>query len=220
MPGEAVGRCPLCNGITRVWIGLPDETATVGLPSPVDPEDAGAARAARLIDRCDDCKAGIVRASAAVDLGAELEAVSSRRDDGSIELRAPNRGSLQAGIGGEGWAALGEERGRLLHTPRSLELLAEKNAVGYDGAAFPPWGPSQGWMWQTLLNGLTLHTNFAREVRAGRLRPANARSRLAFWADSVATVLASPLVLVVAVPLEAFAALFKRGGMMVARAGR
>jgi hypothetical protein len=220
MTGEAVGRCPLDNGITRLWIGLPDEKATVGMASPIDPEEEGAERKAELIDRCDECKVGIVRGPAPVDLQAEVEAISSRREDGSLELRTPNRGSLQAGIGGEGWSALGKERGRLLHTPRSLELLAEKTGLAYRGAAFPPWGPSQGWMWQTLINGLTLHPNFAREVRAGRLRPAGARSRFAFWADAVATVLASPFVLVVSVPLEAVAALIKRGGLMVARAER
>ena len=220
MTGEAVGRCPLDNGITRLWIGLPDEKATIGMASPIDPEEEGADRRAELIDRCDDCKAGIIRGSSPVDLKAELEAISSARGDGSIELRTPNRASLQAGIGGEGWSALGKEQGRLLHTPRSLELLAEKNGVDYQGAAFPPWGPSQGWMWQTLINGLTLHTNFAREVRAGRLRLANARSRFAFLADAVATVAASPFVIVVSIPLEAVAALIKRGGLMVARATR
>ena len=62
-------------------------------------------------------------------------------------------------------------------------------------------------MWQTLLNGLTFHPNFAREVRAGRLRPANARSRGAFVADTVVTVLAGPLALLVSAPLELIASL-------------
>jgi hypothetical protein len=67
-------------------------------------------------------------------------------------------------------------------------------------------------MWQTLLNGLTFHPNFAREVRAGRLRPAGARSRFAFAVDSVVTVLGAPLIALVSVPLELIAALARRGG--------
>jgi hypothetical protein len=75
-------------------------------------------------------------------------------------------------------------------------------------------------MWQTLLNGLTFHPNFAREVRAGRLRPANARSRVKFAVDSIVTVLGAPLVALASFPLEAIAALARRGGLMVATARR
>ncbi len=75
-------------------------------------------------------------------------------------------------------------------------------------------------MWQTLLNGLTFHANFAREVRAGRLRPSNARSRPRFVADLVVTVLGAPLVLLVSAPLELGAALFRRGGELSATARR
>jgi hypothetical protein len=75
-------------------------------------------------------------------------------------------------------------------------------------------------MWQTLLNGLTFHPNFAREVRAGTLRSRNARSRLQFAVDSVVTVLGAPLVALVSFPLEAIAAVSRRGGLMVAVARR
>lgn len=221
MIAEATGRCPLCDGVLRVWIGLPESSGvTVGMPSPIDPKDSDAAADARLIDRCDECKAGIVRSPEPLDFERELRQISYEREGGGLELRTPNRASLQAGIGGEGWAALGLEKGLILHTPRSLELLAERSGLQYEGAGFPPWGPSQGWMWQTLINGLTLHTNFAREVRGGRLRISNARSRFAFVADSVATVLAAPFVFIASVPLEAFAAMIKRGGWIVARAKR
>ena len=71
-------------------------------------------------------------------------------------------------------------------------------------------------MWQTLINGLTFHPNFAREVRAGRLRMANARNRFTFVADCVATVLAAPFVLLASFPLELVAALSRRGGGIVA----
>ena len=86
--------------------------------------------------------------------------------------RGPNRGSLQAAIGVEGWAAMPLARGRLLLTPKSLTLLAERTGHEVDAVRTPVTARAQGWMWQTLLNGLTFHPNFAREVRAGRLRPA------------------------------------------------
>jgi hypothetical protein len=75
-------------------------------------------------------------------------------------------------------------------------------------------------MWQTLLNGLTFHPNFAREVRAGRLRAANARSKPRFVVDSIVTVLGAPLVVLISFPLEAFGALISRGGRIVARTRR
>jgi hypothetical protein len=83
--------------------------------------------------------------------------------------------------------------------------------------AFPPWGANQRWMWQTILNGITLHPNFATEVLAGRLRPANARGRFAFIADAVASTLATPLIGLISIPLEALAALVGRGGRMMLR---
>ena len=59
-------------------------------------------------------------------------------------------------------------------------------------------------MWQTMLNGLTFHPNFAREVRAGRLRAGDSpRGRWAFAIDSVVTVLGAPLVLLLSAPLRA-----------------
>ena len=87
----------------------------------------------------------------------------------------PNRASLQAGIGVEG---LGGDRalpGRLIHTPRSLELLAERNGHSIERRRGAPSRRAQAWMWQTLLNGLTFHPNFARELRAGRVHPQGAR---------------------------------------------
>ena len=72
-------------------------------------------------------------------------------------------------------------------------------------------------MWQTMINGLTFHPNFAREVRAGwpagceRPQPAQLR------VDSIVTVLGAPLVLLVSAPLELGGALARRGGELAAR---
>lgn len=209
--------CPLCGSQAFGWLGLPapESGATVGMPSPVDPE-ATPEPGVRLIDRCDGCGTGIARGDGEIDLAAELVAVSALAEDGSLEISAPNRAGLQAGIGSEGWAALPEWSSRLLLTPAGLELLAEQQDVRLERVRFRIWGRSQGWMWQTLMNGLTVHPNFAREVLAGRMRPATARSRFAFAADCVATVLAAPLVALVSFPLELAAVVARRGGEMVA----
>ena len=188
--------CPVCRGTAFPW-----------------------ARAAeRVIDRCDSCGAGIGR-DEPIDLDATLAALSRPRPDGSLIVQAPNRASLQAGVGREAWAALAEAPGGLLLTPRSLELVAERTGHTVARLRFPRLGRNQTWMWQTLLNGLTFNANFAREARAGRLRPASARGRLAFAIDLVVTVLAAPLVARVAVPLELGAALAGRGGLIEASLG-
>ena len=72
-------------------------------------------------------------------------------------------------------------------------------------------------MWQTLLNGLTFHPNFAREVRAGRLRRRRRAAGSRFAVDCVVTVLAAPLVLLASVPLELVSAMLGRGGELVGR---
>jgi hypothetical protein len=194
------GACPLCGQPLYAWITLP----------------ASASTAERTFDRCERCGVAAKR-GAKVDLAGELEAISDVESDGSRVVEISNRASLQAAIGGEGWAAIDLAKGSLLHSPRSLELLAERGGYGLDGPAFPPLGHNQAWMWQTLLNGLTLHPNFAREVRAGRLRPSGGRGKAAFAVDCVATVLAAPLVALVSFPLELVAALVRRGGSMHAR---
>lgn len=202
------------------WIGVPNSAteASVGLPSPIDPDDPGGGDNARLVDRCQDCGAGIERSRGAIDLAAELARIEIEGPDGTRTFEAPNRASWQGSLGGDGWAALAEWKGRLLLTPRAMELLARKNGLEPEDPAFPPAGPNQRWLWQSILNGITLHNNFLSEVRAGRLRMGSSRGPAPFVADMVASVLATPFVLLVSVPLEALAALAGRGGRMVVRA--
>jgi hypothetical protein len=214
--GESTARCPLCGARAHPWIGipLPGAGATVGLVSPVDPDDPTTADRARLIDRCESCATGIEQGRE-IDLEAELEGITVTADGDERTVIAPNRASWQAAIGGDGWAALAEWRGSLLLTPRGLELLLEQEGLEAARPSFPPWGANQRWIWQTVLNGITLHPNFATEVLSGRLRPHNARGRFSFLADAVASALATPLVALITLPLEAVAALVGRGGRMV-----
>ena len=104
-------RCPLCGGRAFPWIGIPNpETgATVGLASPVDPDDPATADRARLIDRCEDCASGIEQGDP-VDLAAELEAITVATGDGERTLMALEPGELAGGdrrrrLGGAGGVA-------------------------------------------------------------------------------------------------------------------
>ena len=166
-----------------------------------------------MLVRCEECAVALPR-DTPLDLAAEWSAVGGA--DAAGEVQAPNRTSIQAAIGAEGWAAIDQRPGRLLLGPASLTLLARHNGAELSRIRTPPRARAQGWMWQTLLNGLTFHANFAREVRAGRLRAATARSRFRFAADALVTVLAAPLVLLVSAPLELVAAALRRGGVIVA----
>ena len=219
LPSPA-SRCPLCGAAAYPWISVPlaGSGATIGMLSPVDPDDPGASGEARVFDRCQNCGAGIQRAAEPVDLAAELRAISVAGADGRIQLDAPNRASWQATVGNDGWAAVADSPTRLLLTRRALELLAEHEGVELESSpGCPPWGRNQRWMLQTLLNAITLHPNFGTRVIRGELRPSNSRGGFQFAADLVASVLATPLVALLAVPLEAAASLFGRGGRLVAR---
>lgn len=205
------GQCPLCGRPLYGWLGLPPRLgeASVGMPVPDEPARE------RVVDRCEQC--GVARERGGeIDIAAEWRALE-RSEYGAVQ--APNRASLQAWIGVEGWAGFDQARGRLLLTPASLELLAERNGARIDRVRTPASWRAQRWMWLTLLNGLTFHPNFAREVRAGRLRPATGRGALRFAADLVVTVLGAPLVALVSVPLELAATLAGRGGVIVAGVG-
>lgn len=208
------GRCPLCGRQLYGWIALPavGEPVSVGAAVGEDERD-------RVIDRCENCGVAVER-DREIDLPDEWEAVCTAGEPGTRRISIPNRVSLQAWIGAEGWAAIDLFPGRLIHTPASLELLAERNhhRLAIERATISR--RAQGWMWQTLLNGLTFHPNFAREVRAGRLRAANASAPWRFVVDAVVSVLGAPLVLLVSAPLEFGAALGRRGGELVATARR
>lgn len=199
------GSCPLCGQPLYGWIAIPAPG-----PGPPDP--------AIVVDRCEDCGVAL-RRGAEIDLAAEWDAIATA-EDGARRIEVPDRGSLQAAIGVDGWAAIGLGPGNLILTRTSLALLARANDHVLEDRRWPLVGPNQAWMWQTMLNGLTFHANFAREWRAGRLRAQSAQSRPKFAADVVVTVLGAPLVALVSFPLEAIAALARRGGLLRALARR
>ncbi len=215
MSTDELNPCPLCGEPLYGWIALPPAggEASVGMPLSALPNSE------RVLDRCENCGVAIEHGRE-IDLVAEWEAVCRARVEGGREISIPNRASLQAAIGVEGWAAIGLSPGSLLLTPDSLRRLALRNGESLELLRWPRWGRTQIWMLQTLLNGLTFHPNFAREVRAGRLHRSDGRGALRFYADAIVTVLGAPLIALVSVPLELIGALAKRGGEIAAQTSK
>ena len=75
-------------------------------------------------------------------------------------------------------------------------------------------------MWQTLLNLLTFHRDFAAEAVSGRLRPGTGRGGAAFAMDVTITVLAAVPTAIIAVLLESGAVIARRGGVIEVEAER
>jgi hypothetical protein len=185
----------------------------------VEPGDHGRPNDSVVLERCERCRLGVAANLAPANSASALLGFARQTSDGRLELRVANRASVQASLGGSHWAAL-EPKRRLYPTPQSLPALAAAAGLEIDELSCPRRGRGQAWMWQTILNGLTFHQNFAREVRAGTLRPGGAWGRLKFGIDTVVTVLAALPVVLVSAPLELFAALLGRGGELVAVARR
>ena len=196
-PGEVNPPCPACGEPLYGWVQIA--------------RGAGS----QLLQRCESCGLGIAAGLEPDDVPRELLVAAATLPDGALEARMANRDSVQARLGGQHWAALDPGRGLYL-TRRSLELLAEKAGLSVARTAFPAWGQSQVWMWQTIVNAFTFHENFAIRARAGLLRPLGPAARLKYLVDAAVTVLATPLILVVSLPLELIAALSGRGAVMVA----
>jgi hypothetical protein len=198
--------CPACGEPLYGWLVL-------GQGGDEDPHGQA------LLERCERCRLGVARNLAPADTTSAVLGCGRQTSDGRLELRVPNRASIQASLGGRHWAAL--DPGRPLYpTPESLPRLAAAAGLAIEEMRSPRRGRGQAWMWQTILNALTFHENFARRARAGSLRPTSARGRLKFGVDAIVTVLTALPVALVAAPLELCAALAGRGGELVAVAER
>jgi hypothetical protein len=194
--------CPACGAPLYGWLVL-------GGGADVDP------RQEVLLRRCERCGLGVAGAPAPPEAAAGVLDRGRRVSDGLIELRLPNRASVQASLGGRHWAALDPERS-MYPTPEALSWLLAAAGFRVEELRFPRRGRAQGWMWQTILNELTFTHNFAGRARAGGLRPARAAERLKLGIDFIVTALAALPVLLISVPLELLAALAGRGGELLA----
>ena len=158
-PGAA--RCPACGEPLFAWL----ETEGWG------------PREDQVIDRCESCGLAVARdavpspdAAASVLLGESAGAEQS----GTV-VRTANAASLQAWLGAENWAALRPGEFGIEPTPRAAELLLRRRGLEVSRVRHLA-SKGMASMWQTLLNLLTFHRDFATEALSGRLRPGD-RSR-------------------------------------------
>jgi len=194
----ATPRCPACAEPLFVWI----ETAGYGLH-----ED-------QVIDRCENCGLVLTRGVIPTPDAAAARLLSGAEPrDGSVSFRAANAASLQAWLGAENWAALRPGGDGIEPTRRAASLLLARRGLELRRVRHLA-GPGMASMWQTLLNLLTFHRDFASEAASGRLRPGTGRGRAAFWTDAVVTVLAAIPTAIIAVLLESGAVLARRGGVI------
>jgi hypothetical protein len=190
-PGSA--RCPACGEPLFVWV----ETEGFG------------PREDQVVDRCENCGLAATRgAIPSPEVAAE-----------ELSGPTPNAASLQAWLGAENWAALRPADRSVKLTPRAAELLLAKRGMEVSRVRYVA-GAGIASMWQTLLNLLTFHRDFASEAASGRLRPGTGRGRAAYAIDVMVTILAAVPTAILAVMLEGSALLARRGGVIEVRAGR
>jgi hypothetical protein len=187
--GAAPGavRCPACGEPLFVWM----ETEGFG------------PREDQLVDRCENC--GLVAPRGTMP-SAE---VAIEELSGPV----PNAASLQAWLGADNWAALRPGDHGLKLTPRAAQLLLARRGLEVERVRQLP-GAGIASMWQTLLNLLTFHRDFAGEAASGRLRPGSGRGLAAYVIDVMVTVLAAIPTAILAVLLEGGAMLARRGGVV------
>jgi hypothetical protein len=191
-------RCPACGEPLFVWL----ETLGYG------------AREDQIIDRCENCGLAVARDIVpSPELAIDELLRDSEESDQGITVRAANAASLQAWLGAENWAALRPGDSRIKPTARAAGLLLGRRGMLVTRVRYPA-GAGMASMWQTLLNLLTFHRDFAVEALSGRLRPGSGRGGGAFALDSVITVLAAIPTAILAVLLEGGAVLARRGGVI------
>jgi hypothetical protein len=202
--GPRTARCPACGRPLFVWV----ETLGYGVI-----ED-------QVIDRCENCGLAVARdAVPSPDHAIDVLLAGREQRGERITIRADNAASLQAWLGAENWAAL-RPGGHGIHlTPRAASLLLARRGLEVRRVRHL-LRPGMAGMWQTLLNLLTFHRDFASQAASRRLRPGTGRSRAAFWTDAVVTVLAAIPTAIIAVVLEAGAAIARRGGAIELEAER
>ncbi len=197
-------RCPACEQPLFVWI----ETEGYG------------SREDQVIDRCENCGLVVAREAVPSPERAVDELLGGGETNGAgAAIRADNAASLQAWLGAENWAALRPGGYLIKPTPRAAGLLLARR--GLEARRIRHLiRPGMASMWQTLLNLLTFHRDFASEAASGRLRPGTGRGLAAFSIDAVVTVLAAIPTAIIAVVLETGAVLARRGGVIEVQADR
>ena len=195
-PGGA--RCPACDAPLFVWV----ETKGFG------------PREDQIVDRCENCGLVVGRDTVPGADAAVREMLTLDRGRGStVTIRTPNADSFQAWLDADNWAALRPGSAGLVPSARAAKLLLAKRGMSVSAIRYLPAAGIAS-MWQTLLNLLTFHHNFASEAASGRLRPSSGRGRLVYAIDAMVTVLAAIPVALLAALFEGGAVLARRGGVM------
>jgi hypothetical protein len=196
-PGAA--RCPACEEPLFVWL----ETEGWG------------PREDQIVDRCENC--GLVVARDAVPAAEPALKALLGGGNGSAPtaptIRSPNPASLQAWLGAENWAALKPGDRDVKLSPRAAELLLAKRGLRIARVRHLA-SAGMASMWQTLLNLLTFHRDFAAEAFSGRLSPGSGKGRAAYAIDVLVTIFAAVPTAILAVLLEGGAVLARRGGVI------
>jgi hypothetical protein len=213
--GPDAARCPADGEPLFVWL------ETIGYGTRED----------QVIDRCEDCGLAVVRDFVpSPDEAADAFLAAGEQRGARLAIRAENAASLQAWLGAENWAALRPSPKRVAPdgaaahhgikpTPRAARLLLARRGLEVRRVRHLA-SAGMASMWQTLLNLLTFHRDFASEAVSGRLRPGTGRGRAAFATDAVITVLAAIPTAVIAVLLEGGAVMARRGGVIEVEAER
>jgi hypothetical protein len=197
-------RCPACGEPLFVWV----ETIGYG------------AREDQVIDRCENCGLAVARDSVPSPDDAADALLSGREERRTrVAIRVENAASLQAWVGAENWAALRPGGHGIKPTPRAASLLLARRGLEVRRVRHLARAGMAS-MWQTLLNLLTFHRDFASEAVSGRLRPGTGRGRGAFWIDVLVTVLAAIPTAIIAVLLEGGAVIARYGGVIEVEADR
>lgn len=180
--------CPACGEPLFGWI---DQRP--GLAGPVR--------------RCESCGLGAI----GNPLSAEQALRELDRLRSGVTLTIANRGGFSAWVGGAGWAGV-KPGPRCLFTVEAVRrLLARRDQI----VKTARWAPASGVaaMWQTVLNGFT----FGRNVALGALGRGAAVAAEQPWQrrlDALIVVVVAVPALVVAVPMEAIAAVLGRGSVI------
>ena len=213
--GPDAARCPADGEPLFVWL----ETTGYGT------------REDQVIDRCENCGLAVVRDFVpSPDEAADAFLAAGEQRGARVAIRAENAASLQAWLGAENWAALRPSMKRVATdgapshhdikpTPRAARLLLARRGLEVRRVRHLARAGMAS-MWQTLLNLLTFHRDFASEAVSGRLRPGTGRGLAAFATDAVITVLAAIPTAVIAVLLEGGAVMARRGGVIEVEAER
>jgi hypothetical protein len=202
--GPDATRCPACGEPLFVWL----ETTGYGT------------REDQVIDRCENCGLAAVRDSVpSPDEATEAFLAGGEQRGARVAIRGENAASLQAWLGAENWAALRPGGHGIKPTPKAARLLLGRRGLEVRRIRHLI-RPGMASMWQTLLNLLTFHRDFASEAVSGRLRPGTGRGAAAFWVDAAVTVLAAVPTAIIAVILETGAVMARRGAAIEIQADR